>query len=212
MFMGWYSKIEKFFLEKYDDYPIEIQKKMKNLFVIDISGLIFWSTIVILRWALSLPFSLFIFLGDVTGLCLIPFSLYMILTKKPVHAGNATIALSTIVFTHFILADLFGNTPIYIGRVYETIVVLNIIFLFIGLFAIKRIQFSIYTVVALSMTLLHYFIILFKWYDGIMSGRLLIGVFVECIIFIGLASIVSKLMLSLTVRARTKTGYKFEEQ
>lgn len=200
--MGYYTNWEKYFFGIYEDYPIEIQKKMKNLLFFNTVGLIIWSAIVIMRLFLVGSLSFFIILGDFIALLIFPISLYLMRKNEPVFAGNVTMGLVSVIVIQLIFGDFFSEYFRPINRLYETTAILIVGLLIITLYALKRVQYAMYTFIMVGILSLHFFVLVFHSYEGIFYNET-IYTFAESVFFLIIAGIASFTILSLTVQSRT---------
>lgn len=104
-------------------------------------------------------FALLNFLGQIIGLLLIIFSIINLFKGKIFSAGYLTvIGINTIILFEYVLPDFYTESIHYL-RIYETLALILIGYMLLSLFAIKRMQILIYSLLAISLFLMHFVLI-----------------------------------------------------
>ncbi|TFF88750.1 MAG: hypothetical protein EU549_02435 [Promethearchaeota archaeon] len=200
-----YSIIEDFFLSEYDDYPLEIKKKMKNLFFIDILNILGWIAISSAT-ALSNqigPADIITIIRDHLVLGFIILSFILIKLKKPLLAGYASLSMVLAFAVHSILMDLLGITYFYELLLYRTLCYLIIGELIISAYTIKRIQIIIFSLNSYLILLLHFWILTEKVYGGIVTLTSYAMIF-EALFLLTAGCILSLFLFNLTLESRVE--------
>jgi len=199
----YYHALEDYFLSIYEDYPQEIQKKMKNLLFINILNLFGWILLFLLdgfnRYIKN--FNLITFLRDFIILSLILCVFLSIRLKKPLLAGYFTMMEVLSLALHPILMDLFWSYSISEYTIYRTLCFLIIGELLISAYAIKRIQILIYSILSFMHLILHFLILMEIFYGGSITDDSYVIIF-ESLFLLTSSTILSLFLFSLTLRSR----------
>jgi hypothetical protein len=199
----YYQALEDYFLFIYEEYPQEIQKKMKNLLFINILNLLGWILLFLLdgfnRYINH--FNLITVLRDFIILSLILSVFLLIRLKKPLLAGYITMMEVLALAVHPILMDLFGSYSISEYTIYRTLCFLIIGELLISAYAIKRIQILIYSILSFLLLVIHFWILMEIFYGGSITDDSYAIIF-ECLFLLTSSTVLSLFLFSLTLRSR----------
>lgn len=139
--------------KKYHKRSLEVQKKAKYLFVVNLigGGLI----LILLLSQFFTSFGPRDFIGQFMSMLLILMSVIYLFNGKIYTAGFLSIlGLNGIIFFEYVLADYFAPTVHYL-RVYESLSLILIGFALISLFAIRRTQIILFSILSFTSLLIH---------------------------------------------------------
>ncbi|TFF98718.1 MAG: hypothetical protein EU547_00575 [Promethearchaeota archaeon] len=199
----YYNILEEYFLSVYDDFPLEIRKKMKNLLFINILNLLGWFFIFFIDGVLRYlnNFDFITFFRDFIVLGLIIFSMVLIKVKKPIFAGYMAMTIVISLAIHPILMDLIGSYSLSEYMLYRTLGFLIIGELLISAYAIKRIQILIYSIISFILLSVHFRILMINFFGGNVPYDSYAMIF-ESVFLLTSSTTISFFLFNLTLRSR----------
>ncbi len=161
----WTSKLTDYFLEGYESFSLEAQKKSRYIF--------FTAVMMIIVMAISIPLHIFErsgiykYAGDVIGIIGGISALYFIRHKRvDISAYSLIVSILILIFLHNIVNDWLSNEQFHYLRLYVTLAQLFLIYLLLGLFAFKRQHIGTYIFASLLLLGAHFVVIAIKSYGG----------------------------------------------
>ena len=168
------KKIYSWFLNGYEIFPLEIQKKA--MYLLTVVLLILIVDIV----GFSIHFlerrNLLLFTGD--AIVFVTALIMLVLVKKKKYSAGIYLLLAAIpvvVIFHNLLNDFLSPDPVDTYRVFETSVFfISCMFLF-ALLSVRKRQVIIFMITGIVFTTAHFFIIIERFYQGIIQPESLAG-------------------------------------
>lgn len=161
----WISNLTDYFLEGYESYSLEVQKKSRYILLTSI--------MMIVVMAISIPLhiyegsGIFKYSGDVVGIIGGIIAMYFIRNKRvDISAYVLIVATLSLIVIHNIINDYLSPQKFHYLRLYVTLSQLFLIYLLLGLFAFKRKHIGSYIFAALLVLGAHFVVIVLKSYGG----------------------------------------------
>jgi hypothetical protein len=195
------TRIPKFFLNVYEDYPREIQQKMLNLFALCI-GTTSVFAFMLIRAIWFRP-DIIEAISSIYSISVLMLSLIFIRLKRPVTAGNLSICMIFYVFGNYLLRDLFSPSweVKQISRINDTAVVIIFGIIITTTYVIRRKQYIFLIFTSYAIYVSHYLILVFHYYGGVFEEATLTP-FTETFAILSISLFLSFTTLSLTTRGR----------
>lgn len=158
------EQLKNIFLDQYREESSDRQKKMEYLFYFAQIGLLFFGGLMLLR--IFGNSNAYLLAGDIfIGLFLI-FSLISIYFKRPVMAGNMINLLPFTVLFYHVVERYFLGSPMPLDSIFASLAFLVFGYLFLSLFAIRRLQLVMYSIMAALTLIVHYWVVVQVSFDG----------------------------------------------
>ncbi|TXT58441.1 MAG: membrane protein of unknown function [Promethearchaeota archaeon] len=198
-----YNRMENYILSLYEDYPLEIRKKMRNLLFTDFISFIGWILLFlmggVLNYIENCDFTIFIRDFVVLGLILV--SIILLKLKKPVLASYTTMSILFTIVYHPIIKDLIGISSESSLILYRTLVILIIGNLFLSTYSLKQLQIVFYTLISIITFIIHSIIIKNLYFEGRFTFEFYALSF-EALFFLLITSAVCLFLFRLTSQNR----------
>ncbi len=198
-----YGILEKYFLGAYEEFPLEIKKKMRNLLIINLLNVFGWIFIFAISGLASYiekPDFLTIF-RDFIVLALIALALLLIRIKRPIIAGYTTIFIVIVIALHPILNDMFSIYSSSEDMLYKTLGYLILGELLLGAYTIKRAQILVYTILSIILLIVHFLVLMEIFKGGLISNESYAMFFESLFLFI-ISSSLTFILFNLTLQSR----------
>ncbi len=208
------TRIPKFFLEVYKDYPREIQQKMLNLFFLCVvTSSIFTGMLV---RAIYFTFDLFEALASIHCITVLIITLVFIRLKKPIFAGTLSIFMLFYVVINYLWRDSVSTDFKQISRLSDTAVVIIFGIIITTTYVIRKRQYLFLIANSYAFLIAHYLILVYHYYGGVFESST-ITPFTETVAILSVSLFLGFTTLSLTTRESGKIFsnvifYKFGDQ
>lgn len=153
------NRLLTYFLSEMSEFPAETRIKMEYLLRLNLAGIFLFLLLMASRAFGSS--NIYLLAGDFNLLIIIILSLLMIKLNKPSIASGSIYLLPITTFFYYIVENQKTGTPISSESLFATLSFMIFGIMFIGVFAVKKMQIIIFGLLAMVTIFFHYLTIIY---------------------------------------------------
>ncbi|MCF8302218.1 MAG: response regulator [Bacteroidales bacterium] len=213
MFKELFTRLYKYFLRGYEDYSLEIQKKMKYLFIFAIAGLVIYVGLIAVR--VFGESNIYLLSGDFFLLIFLLSTLFFIKHERILKAASTVSLIPISILFYHVIENTYLGYPITIDSLFATLAFIIFGILILSLFAVKVSQLLVYSGIAFITLIIHYIVMVEDTFGGELS-QVSLTHFASAVMGLGISLLVGVLILNLSheliniaERARRRSEEKY---